>query len=65
MSDKGRRYQTFNRSNKTKTEINTEYYFKYIKLREQKPDWFFKNEIPEDIFFNTDQLELSRILFQN
>lgn len=50
-TDKGRKYQTFNKYNKTKTEINQEYYFKYIKNMNYKPEYEFKKIIEEDVFF--------------
>lgn len=50
QSDKGRKYQTFNKELKTKTEINNQYYFKYIKDR--KWNEYNLPSISEEEFFN-------------
>lgn len=66
MSDRGRKYQTFNGDLKTKSEINNEYYFKYIRGR------MFENIEPiglpyidEDLFFKLTPEEVKIYFFGN
>jgi hypothetical protein len=64
MTDRGRKYQTFNKELKTKTEINREYYFKYIRgrMNDNKYEPQFTH-IDEDLFWELSIEEVNIYFF--
>lgn len=51
--DRGRKYQSFDGSRKSKSQINSEYYFNHYKKMDWKKEYQFKEIIEEEDFFNT------------
>jgi hypothetical protein len=64
MSDRGRKYQTFDGDKKTKTEINSEYYFNYVRNRVDKIEPLLPY-MDEELFWELSIEEVNIYFFGN